>query len=69
MNNVNKKFYGKFLQVPEGRNLDKSIAGEIWMSYPMTCLQHDGIKSDNTGKITDYNTRYKSRVTKWDGKI
>ncbi len=65
---VNKRFYQKFLQAPEGRNLDKTLTGDIWMSFPMLAVQHDGF-SDNRKAQTNYNHQYKSRLNLWDGKI
>lgn len=64
---VRQKFYDQFLQAPEGRNLDKTLAGNIWMTYPMMALQHDGY-SDNKKRTTNYNQQYKSRIKLWDCK-
>ena len=67
---VNKKFYQRFLDLPEIVNIDKEISkakANIWMAHPMLALQHDGF-SDNVKKVTNYNTTFKKNITIWNCK-
>ncbi len=66
---IHERFYEKFLSIPEGKNIDKEVSkvsgASLWMAWPQLCLCHDGIKSDNTGKITNYNLTYKKYLKEW----
>ncbi len=64
---IHRRFYEKFLALPEKINLDKEISrsgAQCWLAYPMLCLQHT-TKSDNTNKTINYDQVYKEKIKEW----
>ena len=59
---INRRFYEKFLSVPEHDNLDRSLRemGKFVVCNPFTVIQHNGF-SDNTKEYANYEYCLKNR--------
>ncbi len=59
---INQKFYETFLSIPEGKDIDRSLAnkGKFVVCNPFVAIQHNGF-SDNQKKHQNYDLHFHNR--------
>jgi hypothetical protein len=59
---VRKKFYPKFLTIPDDEHIDHALGGlgDFRVCNPFTFIQRDGV-SGNTGKREEYSSFFRKR--------
>ena len=61
---VNSVYYDKFLDVNVTGHFDKLLRGNLYMTYPMLCLQHPGF-SNTVNRQVNYNITHAKNIKLW----